>query len=122
VLRKFAFFNFSAKYFGQNGVKLPKGWSPDQAVLDEFRKHLQAEKVEFTEAEFQENLDWIKQQLKREMYITAFGPEESQRVGIEGDAMIAKAVESLPKAKALLETAKKMMVKRLSPEAGRSAR
>ena len=61
--------------------------------------------IEFTEAEFTENHDWIKQQLKSEMYITAFSVEEPQRLHIETDPVVQKAVEAMPKAKALIENA-----------------
>ena len=44
---------------------------------NEFHEFLLKNKFEFTEAEFTENHQWIKDQLKREMYITAFSYEES---------------------------------------------
>jgi hypothetical protein len=64
--------------------------------------------------EFTENHQWIKDQLKREMYITAFSYEESQRVAIEQDPAVQKAIEALPKAKALVDSAKKQMVQRMN--------
>ena len=56
----------------------------------------------------------MKDQLKREMYITAFSYEESQRVAIEQDPAVVKGIEALPKAKALLDSAKKQMVQRMN--------
>lgn len=38
----------------------------------------------------------------------------SQRVAIEDDPMVHKAIEAMPKAKSLLESAKKMLVQRLN--------
>ena len=38
---------------------------------------------------------WLKEQLRREMYITAFGVEESRKLGVETDPIVLKAVESL---------------------------
>ena len=64
VLRKYALFNFSAKYFGARDAKLPKGWEPDETVVNDFHQFLVKNGVEFTEAQFIENRDWIKQQLK----------------------------------------------------------
>jgi carboxyl-terminal processing protease len=110
LLRKFAFFNFTAKYFGTHGVKLSKSWDPDQEILNEFHKFILDQGIQFTEAEFAEGNDWIKQQLKREMYITAFGAEDARRLEVETDPIVNKAIDSLPKAKALLESAKKMIV------------
>lgn len=114
VLRKSALFNFSAAYFGpKDDPKLPKGWEPDENLVNQFHEYLLKNGVEFTEGEFTENHTWIKQQLKRELYITGFTLEDSQRVTIEQDAAVARAIDSLPKAKALLDTAKKMLVQRV---------
>jgi hypothetical protein len=44
------------------------------------------------------------------MYITAFGAEDARRLEVETDPIVTKAIDSLPKAKALLETAKKLVV------------
>jgi len=107
VLRKFGFFAFTAKYFGTHDTKLSKGWQPDNEVMNDFHQFLMKENVPFTEAEFAENQQWVKQQLTREMYITAFGSEESRRYQVDTDPLVQKAIDSLPKAKALVDTAKK---------------
>ncbi len=70
----------------------------------------------FTEAEFTQDADWIKRLLKREMYITAFNLDESERVAIETDPEVEQAVDAMPKAKALLDSAHKVLVKRMQPE------
>lgn len=117
VLRKYALFNFSAKFFGGRAdTKLPKGWEPDENVINDFHQFLLKNGVEFTEVQFTENRDWIKQQLKREIYITAFNVDESQRVAKEQDPAVQKAVEAMPKAKGLLDNAKKLMVQRFTQQ------
>jgi carboxyl-terminal processing protease len=112
LLRKFAFFNFTAQYFGGKNIDLKKGWAPDQNILNDFHDYLLKQNITFTEAEWAENHTWIEQQLKREMYATGFSFEESQKVAIEVDPMVAKAAESMPEAKALLEKSKKLIVQR----------
>jgi carboxyl-terminal processing protease len=114
MIRKYTMFSFSSKWFGQRDTKLPSGWSPDEKLINEFHDYLMTAKVPFTEMEFTENHQWIKDQLKREMYITAFSYEQSQRVAIEQDPAVQKAIEALPKAKSLLESAKKQMVQRMN--------
>jgi carboxyl-terminal processing protease len=114
VLRKYALYNFSAKFFGSRpDTKLPKGWEPDDKVVNDFRNFLQQNKIEFSETDFSANRDWVRQQLKREMYITAFGVDESRQVAVEQDPEVQEAILSMPKAKALLDAAKKMMVQRM---------
>jgi carboxyl-terminal processing protease len=120
LIRSFAFFNFSAKWFGaRTQAQLPKGWEPDAGVLNEFHEYLLKEKVSFTEAEWTDNHTWIAQQLKHEMYNTGFSFEESQKVGIETDPMVAKAADALPQARALLDKSKKLIVQRLSRDGQR---
>ena len=112
ILRKYALFNFTAKYFGTNSTDLPKDWVPGQDVLEQFHRYCLDDGIEFTEAEWAENIDWIRLQLRREMYITAFGINDSRRLAIETDPMVMKAVESLPKAKELLDSAKRIIAQR----------
>ena len=50
------------------------------------------------------------------MYITAFSQDESQRVAIEQDPEVLKAIDSMPKARALVENAKKLLVQRLQQD------
>jgi carboxyl-terminal processing protease len=113
VLRKFAMFSFTAKWFGARpDAKLPKGWEPDEKVVSEFHAYLLENKIPFIEAEFTDNHDWIKQQLKREMYATGFSVEDSQKVAIESDAEVIKALDQLPEARTLLDKSKKLIVQR----------
>lgn len=112
LYRKYAFFNFTSKYLGTRDVKVKEGWEPDQAVIGEFRHFLVDEDVSFNDVEFAQNEEWVKSQLKREMYASALSIDAANRIAIESDPAVAKAVESLPKARALLETAKKLIAQR----------
>jgi len=116
LTRKGAFFNYTRHYFGSHDTKLPKGWSPDSSVLTDFHDYLLKEKYTFTEADFTKDTDWVRCYLKREMYITAFNLDESQRVFAETDPEVEQAVDAMPKARALLETAKKIVVQRMSSQ------
>ncbi len=122
TLRKYAFFYFSAKYFGGKDAKLPKGWEPDAAVINQFHSYLQSNNVTFTEAEFNDNRQWVKEQLKQEMYITAFNSDESERVKMEQDPEVLKAIDAMPKAKALVDAAKKLLVLRMNNQDAKPAR
>lgn len=114
LIRKYAFFNFTRHYFSVHDIKLPRTWAPDANTLTEFHEWLLKQGVTFTEAEFTQNMDWMKRILKKEIYLTAFSLDESRRAEIEGDPEVEKAVESLPKARALLDSARKVVVQRLS--------
>jgi len=115
MLRKYAFYDFSAKYFAaRQSTTLPKGWEPDEKLVNDFHDFLMKANIPFTDAEFAENHDWVKQQLKHELAITGYGYDESEKIRIEQDPEVQKAIEMLPKAKALVDNAKKMMVQRFA--------
>jgi carboxyl-terminal processing protease len=110
LLRRQAFREFIPKFFAGRDAKLARDWTPDNATMNEFHQHLLKSNINFTEAEFAEHQEWIKQQIKREALITAISLDESMKYAIETDPAVIKAIESLPKAQALLDTAKKQMV------------
>jgi carboxyl-terminal processing protease len=114
LARKYAFFNFAKRYFGNREANLPKGWVPDEAVLTQFHDFILEQGFKFTEAEFAQDHAWIKQTLQREMYITAFSIDESRHVAIETDPMVEKAIDAMPKAKALLDNARKIVAQRMA--------
>jgi carboxyl-terminal processing protease len=115
---RFIFFTFVAKWFGAHpSTKLPKGWEPDNNVLNDFHEYLLKQQVSFAEGDWTENRTWLLQQLKREMYATAFSFEESQKVAAEADPEVLKAIDSMPEAKALLDKSKKLIVMRTNRDA-----
>jgi carboxyl-terminal processing protease len=117
VLRRYGLFEFSANFFGpKQDVKLPKGWEPDEKLINDFHDFMLKKGAQFTEAEFTENHQWVKERLKQEFYITAFGVDDSDRVRIEQDPEVAKSVDAMPKAKGLLDSAKKLMVQRIAQQ------
>jgi hypothetical protein len=74
---------------------------------------LMQQNVAFTDADWNDNHIWIQQQLKREMYATAFSYEDSQKVAIETDPEVLKAIDAMPDAHALLDKSKKLIVERI---------
>ncbi len=118
LLGRNAFFQFTSNYFASHEARLPKDWKPDAAILNEFRAFLRKKDVPYTEAEFTESQPLIEQQLRLEMYTTAFSKEDADRLAIETDPAVGRAVEALPKARALVEKSREMMVWRNSAERG----
>ncbi len=114
LLRRAAFFVFTPTYFSGKDAKLPKGWSPDAKVIDEFKAFLRKTNANFTEEDFKANQEWVKNTIQAEFYKTAFDIDEAARFEIEIDPEILKAIEALPKARELGDKAKKMIVQRMA--------
>ncbi|MFZ0593815.1 MAG: S41 family peptidase [Bryobacteraceae bacterium] len=102
VLRKNAFFTFTARYFGGKEAKLPKGWAPSEEVMNDFHDYLMKQGVQFTEADWTANHEWLRNRLQQEMYITAFSLDESKELQVTEDPEVQKAIQALPKAADLL--------------------
>lgn len=110
LLRRAAFRDYLPKYFGNHEAKLSKDWSPDEAMMADFHAYLLKNNFQFSEADWGQWQDWIRVQLKREALLSAVGLDESNRYATETDPIVLKALESMPKAKALLDNARKQMV------------
>ena len=106
------FYRFANLYFGTKKPELPQGWQPDAATLDRFKQFLTAQKMPFTDADFEANRDWVKQGIRWEFYFRAFDKNTANRAGWAEDPEIAKAIESMPKAQSLLNAAQKIYAMR----------
>lgn len=106
VVRKNSFFNYSAHYFSSHETKLTEKWSPDEAVMNDFHDWLVQQGIKFTEEEWTRDHSWLRDSLRTEMYVTAFSYEDSQKVAVEQDPEIQRAIEAMPKAGKLLADSK----------------
>jgi carboxyl-terminal processing protease len=112
LLQHYTFFNFAKHYIVVHHVT--KSFEVDDAVMQEFRKSLDADKVPYTEADLLQNDEWIKSNLKSEIFVDAFGQEEGLKVKAETDPEVLKGLDLLPQARALAENAKKVIAERNS--------
>jgi carboxyl-terminal processing protease len=110
LLIKYALFNFARAYL--NGHNVDRNFEVSDAVMQDFRKFLDAQKIPYNEAEINEGQDWIKSNIKAEIFIGEFGQEEGLRVKAETDPQVLAALNQLPKAKELAENARKIIAQR----------
>jgi len=57
-------------------------------------------------------MDWIKSNIKAELFMNEFGQQEGMRVHAETDPEVEKALDLLPQAKQLADNAKKVVAQR----------
>jgi carboxyl-terminal processing protease len=110
LLQHYAFFNFAKHYIVSHHVT--KGLEVDESLLQDFRKSLDADKVPYTEADFVQNNEWIRANLKSEIFVDAYGQEEGLKVKAETDPEVLKALDLLPQARQLAENARKIIAER----------
>jgi carboxyl-terminal processing protease len=95
----YAFFNFSTHYLASHTIA--KDFQVDDAVLQQFKAFLKDNQIEYTDADISGVSDWIKSNIKRELFISQFGQLEGLKVTAESDPQIAKAITFLPEAQTL---------------------
>ncbi len=117
-------FAFTRSYFAGHSASLPRGWMPDEAVLNQLHQYLLDHHVKFTDEEFARDRDWIRRYLAREMYIFAFDSDASERVFAETDPEVARVVEAMPRAISLLQNSRRVVAERRAghPNAAVAAR
>jgi carboxyl-terminal processing protease len=93
------FINFSKHYLATHAIT--RDFAVDDAVLQQFKDFLKANQIEFSDADIASNLDWIKTNIKAEIFTSQFGQLEGLRVRAQADPEIAKATTFLPEAMAL---------------------
>ena len=115
LVGQYAFFNYAKHYLLNRHVQ--KNWEVDDATLQDFRSFLQKEQIAFTDQEFNESVDWIKGNIKSEVFTSEFGQAAGLQVRAETDPEVLKALELLPQAKALLDTSRKIVAERAAAHA-----
>jgi carboxyl-terminal processing protease len=113
MLQHYAFFNF-AKHYMVNHHPEEKKFEVDDALLQDFRKFLDSENVPYTEADLVQNNEWVRSNIKSEIFIDAFGQDEGLKVRAEADPEVVKALELLPQAKQLADNARRTIAERSS--------
>ena len=112
LLEHYIFFNFASHYLANRTVD--KSFQVDDAVMNEFRQFLNSQQITFSEQDLNGVSDWVKANIKAEIFTTQFGQEQGLRVRADWDPMIGQAINYLPQAQALEDQAKKADEQRAS--------
>src|SRR5215469_1826299 len=103
--------DFVRYYLGQRPA-ITRDFVADDAVVAQFKKYLAQEHIDFSDQQVQDNVVWLKWEIKREVFTTVFGLNEGYKVALENDPQLDKAIASLPQAKALYANARKIVAER----------
>src|SRR6202163_3399610 len=115
LLQHYALFNFAKHYAITH--KVTQNFEVDDAVLLDFRKFLDSEKIPYTEAEMIESNEWLRSNIKSELFVDTFGQEEGLKVRAETDPDVINALDLMPQARALADNARKVVAQRNSAPA-----
>jgi carboxyl-terminal processing protease len=92
--------------------EVTKDFVVDDVVIAQLRKYLDQQHIKYTAADIQDNLPWLKWEIKREVFTSVFGLNEGFKVELQNDVQLDKAEEMIPQARALYENARKIVAER----------
>jgi carboxyl-terminal processing protease len=101
LYQHYAFFDFSKHYLASHTVS--KDFVVDDAVLQQFKDFLKANQIDYTDADINGVQDWVKANIKAELYTSQFGQMEGMKIRADWDPQIAKAITFLPEAQTLAD-------------------
>ncbi len=107
LLQHYAFFNFAKRYVVNHHPS--RSFDVDEVTLQDFRKSLDEASISYTQADLVDNNDWLKSNIKAEIFVDAFGQDEGMKVRAESDPEVLKGLDLLPQAKALADNAKRIV-------------
>lgn len=120
LLRRDVFFPFEGSvgnfttYFLGTKPQVTRNFEVNDAVIEAFRRYLDKENIHYTDADITANADWIKQQIKKEVFISLFGLPTGDGVALESDPQVLRAIECLPQARALYDNARRVLAQRVA--------
>ncbi len=107
LIYKDVFFHFAPVYVATHSVD--KNFQVDDAVLGEFKKFLTSKDVDYTDADLNGVSDWVKAQIKKDIFTIQFGQLTGLRTIAEWDPTVQKALTYMPEAQALEDNAHKVL-------------
>ena len=84
----------------------------DQAVLGDFKKYLQSQKVPFTDAELEQDQQEVTRLITEVVLTQVFGEGEAKRRSVAWDPQVQKALELVGKAELLLKDPQRFIAER----------
>jgi carboxyl-terminal processing protease len=106
----YVFFNFAQDYLQHH--QMARGFTVDEQVMQDFRSFLKKNNVDYTEQDLAANSDWVKSNIKTEIFTDAFGLEQGLQAQAQADPEVVKAIQLIPQARELAERAHQIIAQR----------
>ncbi len=94
--RRALFFKFAVKVTSAR-KDLPESFTVDQAMLADFKALANKDSTTLSDREFEENLDYIKRAIKREILSNRHGDKAMYRFNLQSDPQVQRALALLQK-------------------------
>ncbi len=103
LVNSLSFYFFTADYFGTHPANITREWKPGDDVVQSFVAFSHKRGVNFTATEFNRDKSWVAERLREELATTAFSKDDADRIALDSDPELPRAIDALPQSKALLQ-------------------
>ena len=98
------FWHFTNTYFGPRKPAVSgESWMPDADVMNRFKEFLHSKQVNFTDAEFAANQDWMRDNIRHEFLFRAYNKKIADQGRSQTDPEVLAAIDNMSKAQSLLK-------------------
>jgi len=98
------FWHFADSYFGSRKPSVAsESWTPDADTMNRFKEFIRAKQINFTDAEFAANQDWIRDHIRHEFLFRAYNKKVANQGSHQTDPEVLAAIDNMPKAESLLK-------------------
>jgi carboxyl-terminal processing protease len=111
LVKRFAFYTFVRDFLAKN-PPIDPSFQVSDAMIGDFKQHLEKRGIQATDKDFQENLDYLKRMIKYEVVYNRLGVSEADRVLLDGDPQVLKALDLMPEARELASRARRQIAVR----------
>ncbi|HEX9200839.1 MAG TPA: S41 family peptidase [Acidobacteriaceae bacterium] len=104
LLQHYVFVNSGIGGFAKHYIAahpISREFVADDAVIQQFKDFLKANQVDYTDADITGSSDWIKSNIKAELFTSQFGQLEGLKIRAQADPEVNKALNFMPEALAL---------------------
>jgi carboxyl-terminal processing protease len=102
-----SFYRFGNVFFANRKTDLPVTWQADNDTIERYKAYLKTTNIPFNDEEFEANREWIRGELRWEFLYRCYDERTADQARWMIDPEVQKAIESMPKAEALLKEAQK---------------
>lgn len=111
LVKRFAFYTFVRDFLAKN-PPIDLSFQVSDGLIGEFKLHLQKRGIQVTDKDFLGNIDYLKRMIKYEVAYNRLGVSEAERVLLDGDPQVLKAIELMPEARDLATRARRQIAVR----------
>ena len=99
-------FEFGKYYLGIHKT-IPRDFQVTDAVLQEFHQYLAEQKISVSDQDLKNNSDFLSSRIRLQLVDFIYGTTEADKLGMETDPLVQKAMNSMPQASELVAKAKR---------------